>query len=111
MTIIELIINIFSVFRLTNLLYEEEGPYNIFGHIREIAGLFIYQTDTELVRYVNEENGKYNFFGNLLKCFWCTSLYTSLIVYLLNTFKLGKIVNTILALSAISIIIKEKIIG
>jgi hypothetical protein len=111
MTIIELIINIFSVVRLTNLLYEEDGPYNIFEHIRQFAGLFIYQTDVEIVRYVDEENGKYNFFGNLLKCFWCTSLYTGLIVYILNLFKLGKAFNTILALSAIAIIIKEKIIG
>lgn len=111
MTIIQLLINILSVFRLSNLFYEEDGPYKIFELIRERSGLFVYQTNSGVIRNLDESGENYNFFGNLLSCFWCISIYISLFVYILDQFKLGKIFNIIMAFSAASILIKEKIIG
>lgn len=109
MTIIQLFINVLSVFRMANLFYEEDGPYKIFELIRERSGLFIYQTNNGVVKNLNEPDGNYNFFGNLLSCFWCISIYISLFVYILDQFKLGKILNIVMAFSAASILIKEKL--
>lgn len=111
MTIINLIINAMSVFRIANMFYEEDGPYKLFEKIREFAGLFVYQTNTNVIRSVDEPDGTYNLLGNLLSCFWCTSIYIAGFVYILDKFKLGKSINIIMALSAISIIIKERVIG
>ena len=107
MHFIQLITNIFAVFRLTLLFVEEQGPFNIFEKIREYFGLYIISTDQGVEKVVEEPNG-YNFFGNLLSCFWCTSLYISIIVLILDKFKIGKVILQWLSYSGIAIVIYNK---
>jgi len=52
-----LTVGILCVWRITHLLHAEDGPWNVFVHIRRTAG-----------------NG---FFGQLLDCFYCLSLWVS----------------------------------
>jgi len=47
-----------AVWRLTHLLWGEDGPWEIFLHLRRLAGR--------------------SFFGQVLDCFYCLSLWVSL---------------------------------
>jgi hypothetical protein len=52
-----LILGILSVWRITHLLYGEDGPWDIFVRLRKLAGR--------------------SFWGKLLDCFYCLSLWIS----------------------------------
>ena len=52
-----LILGVLSVWRVTNLLVAEDGPWNIFARLRQRAGQ--------------------GFFATLIGCFYCLSLWVS----------------------------------
>ena len=55
--IVTLIVVILVVWRVTHLLWAEDGPANIFAHLRRLAGS--------------------SFLGRLLDCFYCLSLWVA----------------------------------
>ncbi len=63
MTLVELIIGVLAVWRLTHLFQAEDGPWGLFLRLRRLAGS--------------------GFWGELLDCFYCLSLWFSLPVALL----------------------------
>jgi hypothetical protein len=56
--IVTLIVVILVVWRVTHLLWAEDGPADIFAHLRRLAGS--------------------SFLGRLLDCFYCLSLWVAL---------------------------------
>lgn len=59
MTLVFLLIIILFVWRLTHLISQEDGPFNIIFNVRKFVG-----------------DG---FFGKLMDCFYCLSIWISLI--------------------------------
>lgn len=59
MTIVGLIVGTLAVWRATHLLHAEDGPWGIFAQIRRLAGV--------------------GFWGQLLDCFYCLSLWISIL--------------------------------
>jgi hypothetical protein len=57
LSITSLTIAILATWRLTHLLWAEDGPWGVFAHLRRMAG-----------------DG---FWGRLLDCFYCLSLWTA----------------------------------
>lgn len=72
---LDLLIGILATWRLTSLLHSEEGPFEIFARFRDWAG----------VRYDEESNPvSEKQIGKMLCCFWCTSIWSGLIVTILQ---------------------------
>jgi hypothetical protein len=65
MTLVELIVGVLAVWRLTHLFQAEDGPWELFVRLRQIAGS--------------------GFWGQLLDCFYCLSLWFSLPAALILT--------------------------
>jgi hypothetical protein len=63
----ELLIVSLAGWRIASLLVEENGPFEIFAKLRDVAGV---QFDERGERYANNE------FGKMLCCIWCTSVWT-----------------------------------
>jgi len=57
LSVTDLLIVLLAVWRITHLLWGEDGPFNIFLRLRQLAGP--------------------TFFGHLLDCFYCLSLWVS----------------------------------
>lgn len=67
-TWIELVIFGLATWRVSSLIVDEDGPFDIFLRIRKLAGI------------VHDENGKplmipERFFSKLLSCVWCASVW------------------------------------
>jgi hypothetical protein len=72
---LKLLIRILATWRLASLLHSEEGPFEVFAQLRDVAG----------VRY--DEHSKPvsdNQIGKMLSCFWCTSVWAAAIVGVLQ---------------------------
>lgn len=69
MWVMDLILGVLAVWRVTHLLAKEDGPFDLVFKLRKIAGA--------------------GFFGNLLDCFYCLSIWVSapFAVWLGNTCK------------------------
>lgn len=87
LTTIELIMLGLAVWRLTSLLKDEAGPWNVFGKLRS------------LLRTENEES----FFGKLFGCHFCLSMWSAAITY--GLYVTCPVIPIILALSTISILL------
>lgn len=70
----EFILAILAVWRATKLLKDEDGPYEIFGLIRDRAGVKYNQRN---IAYSRRETGK------MFLCFWCLSVWVGLVAALL----------------------------
>jgi hypothetical protein len=88
---IDLLIGILATWRLTSLLHNEDGPFDMFALARDAAGVRY----DELSRPVSD-----NPVGKALTCFYCTSVWAGLII------GRGSIVRA-LAYSAGAILVKE----
>ena len=58
LTITSLLLGVLAVWRVTHLLWAEDGPGDIFVRLRRLAG--------------------HGFFGRLLDCFYCLSLWVAI---------------------------------
>lgn len=85
-----LIIYILAIWRLSSLLVREEGPGDIFGKLRNKAGV---KYDT-LSRPYGE-----NFLAKLLACVYCVSLWISIIFVICDKLFRGLTVLLILPLA------------
>jgi len=69
MSIVELVLLGFATWRLTSLLYREEGPFGIFVKLREKLG--IQHIDGKPCIYPDR------FWCKLFSCVWCLSVWVS----------------------------------
>ena len=90
-----LLTGILATWRLTSLLYREDGPFDVFGKVRDLAGV---RYDEMSKPFSDSQVGK------ALTCFWCTSITASVIVAI---FKRRLSLSEILASSAGAILIEE----
>ena len=93
----EQILCILATWRLTSLLVREDGPFDILGKFRHLAG----------VRY--DQNSKpypkYKLSGALI-CFWCASVWVALAVALIFS-GLDHLLINVLAFSGGAILLDE----
>lgn len=89
-----------ATWRVSSLLVDERGPWDIFVKIRSLAGM------------THDENGEVaevpdGFFSQLLSCIWCTSVWTGLgigvLYYLLGD--LAVLIFLPLSLSSVAILL------
>lgn len=65
-------------YRLASMLVEEDGPGDVFRRLREAAGLNMVLTAGGWEKLQAEPT---SWTGKLLRCFWCTSVWTSSACY------------------------------
>jgi hypothetical protein len=68
MPLIDFIIGIMTVYRLSSLLSYENGPFEIFVRIRRWAGI-MHDDEGIPIQWPR------TFFGELLSCLWCNSVW------------------------------------
>jgi len=99
---VELFILGMATWRLTSLLVNEEGPWNIFARLRYMIG----------IRY-NErsERVSMNVLAEGLSCVWCSSIWVASLVLLSYALvpRTTLIVSLILTLSSIAILIEKAV--
>ena len=89
-----------ATWRLSSLLVNEKGPFDMFVAIRKLAGI---EHDKFGDPYMIPEN----FFSGVLSCIWCASLWTGtfwMLVYKLLPF--WEVFAYPFALSAIALIVQ-----
>jgi hypothetical protein len=102
----DFVIGFMAVWRLSSLIVQEKGPFNIFVKIRKLAK--IEHDDTGEV--VSSPD---TFWGGLLSCVWCSSVWISgfwTACYILNK-ELTMYCSIFLALSAGAIWLNKVIRG
>lgn len=122
MDLINFIILSLATLRLTWLLVNEDGPFNIFGRLRHWSGIRVY-TELEVVEIedyldtmgfsVNDVElpdklHKNQFFAQILSCPYCCSVWVGLFIALLMPITLLNFLWYGLAFSAITILLREK---
>lgn len=63
--LVRLIVGALATWRLSLMLVEEAGPFDIFERVRRKAEVY----------YLGEDGRPTTFFGKLLSCLWCTSVW------------------------------------
>jgi len=72
-----------ATFRVAKLLYEEDGPWDIFKNIRSAAGIETVKEPNEFGILVEQKKiVRENFFSKLLDCPYCISGWVSIILFL-----------------------------
>ena len=103
-----LILLTFATWRLGSLIRNESGPYKIFDKFRDWAGITEVYEGEDRVLY-----GNGTVISEILECFWCLSIWVAMFICVLaaagGLITWQQVFFSILATSAISIIIEEKI--
>lgn len=60
-----IVLYLLATWRVTHLLIKENGPFNVFGHIRAKLG-------------VDEEDGSYRY--EITVCYYCLSIWVGLVL-------------------------------
>lgn len=107
LTFFEFLLLSFASFRLTRLL--------VYDQITEfIRRPFMLEVDEEdehgkIETYIIPKNkGIAGFFGKLLSCYWCTGIWSAMIIYLMYAYfpTIGVLLVVILSISALAAIIE-----
>lgn len=97
---LDLLILGLATWRISSLVVNENGPWDILARFRDLAG----------VRY-DQHSDRYglNVFANLLVCVWCISPWIAGLVYLAWALapQATMVVATVLALSAFAVAVEE----
>lgn len=98
MTTTELLILALATWRIASLLAREDGPWDMFAHLRDFFGVY-YDTFSQA-----QAKG---FFGKLIVCVWCNSVWVGATLALLYWFTpyLYNFITLPLALSAGAILL------
>jgi hypothetical protein len=75
MTPLEFAVYCLATWRISSLLVNEAGPFDIFVKIREVFGI----KHKDKIPYEYPET----FFTQLLSCVWCVSIWVAMVVTLL----------------------------
>jgi len=118
-----IIISVFSTLRVTQLLHEEDGPFNFLQHIRDVLGASEFvklseEEQNEILAELNlEEDDELPLYnlntvaGNLFECIRCLSFWIAiphvLILFLSIGFNIVFIPILTLAISAMVVKIYE----
>jgi len=102
MTLLEFLIFSLATWRLSSLLVNEAGPFDMFVKIRELTGIQHNEEKEPLVI-----PGR--LFAELLSCVWCTSVWVAIFLFVASQLclTLALFISTPLALSAVAIILEK----
>lgn len=91
-----------AVYRLSNLLVYEEGPWDIFGKIRDWSGI-AYDAYSQPITD--------NLLSKILICIKCTSVWVSILLWLLYLINIEVFtaVSFVLGASAITAILNQRL--
>lgn len=115
MTLVEFLTLVFAVFGTTFLLHYTDGPFDIFFRFRAL--LIGLDGDREVTEdddgnevYIGE-----GFFTKMLMCFWCSSVWISLVVvgsyYLIQGYSVKTLPFVLLASVGVSGFLHESVAG
>jgi Protein of unknown function (DUF1360) len=93
--LISLLVAAIATWRVTNMLVYETGPWFIFTKIRAKTGI-LHDEDGHPIGWP---------IGNMLKCFYCTSVWVAIVIYLWAPVQ----VQAILAISGVAIYAHERL--
>lgn len=82
-----------ATWRVTSLLVHEKGPFSVFARLREAVS-------------TDDDWQEPSFLGGLLSCFWCTSVWVSVLVALIARSPLRWVLMPF-ALSGVAILIEQ----
>lgn len=102
MKVTDLLIYGLATWRLASLFVQEDGPFDVFVKLRELAGI---EHDENKEPYIIPDN----FFAGILSCVWCCSMWAALlwgVIYLLFPVWSLKIAM-VFAFSTIAIVIDK----
>ncbi|MHA2265734.1 MAG: DUF1360 domain-containing protein [Candidatus Thorarchaeota archaeon] len=110
--VFRLVIYVLAVFRLTHLLWYENGPWDVFDWLRAKAGIKhvgrpIYTYDGEHAGHATDKVVPDTFFAQLLDCPLCLSMWLAvpaLVAWALNWFWLD-VIAVWLALAAVQLLL------
>lgn len=104
---------ILAVARLTTLLVDEDGPFDIFLKIRNWFGIIdIIEENGDVYKELHVSDGNnviYTMFAKMLTCKLCTSVWVAMGLVVLNKIKYLNIINLILSVSMGAIILMKGI--
>ena len=81
MTPLEFVVYCLATWRISSLLVNEAGPFDVFVNIREVFGI----KHNEKVPYEYPDT----FFARLLSCIWCVSVWVGVFMTLVWIFVPG----------------------
>lgn len=92
-----------AVWRLSNMVLFEEGPFWIFVYIRNLTGSILHDDDNVPVQY------DVNFWGKLFSCIYCMSIWVAFFFCILAVISVeaAVIVGLPFSLSAIAVIVDD----
>lgn len=65
-----------ATWRISSMLVDEDGPFDVFGRIRRSVGIKTHLEETEVPKqWKVVKDTPDNFFAEVLSCMWCCSLY------------------------------------
>ena len=100
-----------ATYRITYMLVEEDGPFNMFKALRKFFGQTTIEDENgfeELVYFVPQDDWFLDFGGGVLSCFYCCSMYAAFLVLLISLIPILSFVLYPFALSALAIIVYQK---
>lgn len=93
---LDLVIMCFATWRMSSLITNEEGPFNVFLKLRSLAGITHHDDGT--IANIPDK-----FTAKLISCLWCVSIWMGGIIYLIWLF--CPVAVWIIAISAGAIIV------
>ena len=103
-----LLILVLATYEVTDWLVYQEGPYNIFGKIRNYFGVLDIGIDDDkkhILSFINREN--YNLVGHILECPYCTKVWVALFLTIFVFININ-ILLPIAVMGAITVILDLK---
>lgn len=89
-----------ATWRITSLIVDEDGPFDMFVKFRSFIGVYYDE--------YSQAQGR-NVVARAFTCFWCASIWVSVVVALLAGYysTLLEFFVSVLALSALAIVVSE----
>jgi len=85
--LLRLLVGALSTWRISAILYYEAGPFDLFKHIRKFFWRHSLPELIPALELTDEHSYKHNYIAEFiyeqLSCFWCVSIWVSIIVTLI----------------------------
>jgi len=105
---IDAILSFLAVWRLSNLVVNEDGPFAIFSRLRYKSGIRTIPMRTEDGQIESVKVAK-NTLAQGLTCLWCVSVWFAIFFGLFGKTRAGKSIRDIFGISGGAILVQESI--
>ena len=87
MSLAQLLTNLLAVLTITTHITSEDGPFHVFSNLRSVVD-------------GDKDWSELNYAGKLVNCPVCLAPYISVLVMVASTFKIGRIIIAVMAVSS-----------